>query len=455
MSTNHVKDRFKSMPEGMTLDLAIVEAERCLLCHDAPCSKACPADTEPGEFIRKFRLKNYTGAMRTIKTNNILGAACGVLCPTERLCEKECSAIMMSAEKAEGRDRAVRIGDLQRFIVEHGRSMGFQPLHVDGDAEGKVAVVGSGPAGLSCAGELAKMGYKVTVFEARSEPGGVLRYGVVPFRCDNDFIGKEIDDVKSLGVEIKCKSPIEGRAEAEGLLKKGFDAVFMGPGLWAAHTVKADTADLKGRWSSVDFLSAVRDGRLDSLAAEFKGKSVAVVGGGSVAMDCVEAAIRLDTAEVNLLYRRSYTQMPAEEEERIEALRSGVNFHILNQPVDFITDASGRLTGAKLIRTRLGEPDDSGRRRPVDVAGSEWVMPVDIFIEAIGNKAPEDSPSWYPGVKVDGKNLIVAEEDTGATSVPGIFAGGDIVRGPALVVEAVADGKKAAAAIDDYIRNGK
>ena len=453
MSINTVKDRFSAMPKGMTLDRAIVEAERCLLCHDAPCSQACPADTKPGEFIRKFRFRNHTGAMRTIKSNNMLGGACGVLCPTERLCEKECSAIMISDERADGSDRPVDIGGLQRFIVEHGRKMGFQPLEVTGDGSGKVAVVGSGPAGLSCAGELAQAGYDVTVFESRPEPGGVLRYGVVPFRCDTDFINAEIEDVKSLGVTIECSSPIQGAGAAEKLLDDGFDAVFLGTGLWDAHALTEKGPGLKNRYSSVEFLAAVRDGSLEKLAGEFRGRKVAVIGGGSVAMDCVEAAIRLDTDEVNLVYRRSFTQMPAEEEERIAALNSGVNFFILNQPLDYVLDNDGAIKALKLIRTRLGDPDSSGRRRPVEIPGTEWDMAADIVIVAIGNKSTEDSPSWYPSVKTDKDNLVVADEKSGATSVPGIFAGGDIVRGPALVVEAVADGKKAAAAIDAYIRS--
>jgi glutamate synthase (NADPH/NADH) small chain len=361
---------------------------------------------------------------------------------------------MASDENSSGNDSAIQIGDIQRFIVEHGREIGFQPLAVeDTGVSGKVAVVGSGPSGLSCAAELAKVGYKVTIFEALAEPGGVLRYGVVPFRCDSEFVGRELDDVRALGVEIKCNSPIKGSGAAENFLSEGFEAVFVGPGLWDAFGLKDGSADIDGCYSSVDFLSSLRDERFETIVPGFKGKTVAVIGGGSVAMDCVEAAIRMETKDVNLIYRRSYTQMPAEEDERIEALQSGVNFLILHQPVDFITDDNGKLTGLKLVRTRLGEPDDSGRRRPEMIEGTDWDMPVDIVIEAIGNKAPDDSPDWYPGVKVDGKKLIIADEETGATSVPGIFAGGDIVRGPALVVEAVQDGKKAAVAIDKYLRN--
>jgi len=453
MGINDVKDRFKQMPPGMNMDQAIVEAERCLLCHDAPCSKACPAGTEPGEFIRKLRLKNVTGAIRTIKSNNILGGACGVLCPTAELCEQACSAMMMSDENPGGSDKAIRIGDIQRFLVEHSREIDFRPVEVeDSGVSGKIAVVGSGPAGLSCAAELAKLGYKATIFEALAEPGGVLRYGVVSFRCDTDFVEKEIADVKALGVEIKCNTIIEGKAAAEDLLTKGFDAVFMGPGLWGAHALQDNSSDINGCYSSVEFLASIRNDKFDEVIAEFSGKTVAVIGGGSVAMDCVEAAARLDTKDVNLIYRRSYTQMPAEEIERIEALQHGINFYILNQPTEFLTEGN-KITGLKLVRTRLGESDESGRRRPVSIDGSEWDMPADIVIEAIGNKAVETSPEWYPNVKLDGRKLIVADKETGATSVPGIFAGGDIVRGPALVVEAVQDGKVAAKAIHEYLSN--
>jgi len=451
MGMSDVKDRFKQMPPGMNMDQAIVEAERCLLCHDAPCSKSCPAGTEPGEFIRKLRFRNITGAIRTIKSNNILGGACGVLCPTAELCELACSAKMFSDENPGGSDRPIRIGDIQRFLVEHSREIDFHPVEVDDlGVSGNIAVVGSGPAGLSCAAELAKMGYKATIFEALPEPGGVLRYGVVPFRFDNDFTEKEIADVTDLGVEIKCNSPIEGKAGAEELLTKGFDAVFMGPGLWGAHALQDDSADIDGCYSSVDFLASIRNEKFDEIAKKFSGKTVAVIGGGSVAMDCVEAAARLDTADVNLIYRRSYTQMPAEEIERIEALQHGINFYILHQPTEFLKDGN-KLTGLRLVRTKLGEPDESGRRRPELLEGTEWDMPADIVIEAIGNKAVDESPDWYPNVKVDGRKLIVADSETGATSVPGIFAGGDIVRGPALVVEAVQDGKVAARAIHKYL----
>lgn len=361
---------------------------------------------------------------------------------------------MVSEANPGGSEGPIQIGALQRFLVEHGRKIGFQPL-IPGtpNQEAQVAVVGSGPAGLSCGAELARAGYPVTIFETRPEPGGVLRYGVVAYRCDREFLEGELADVKSLGVEFKCDHPIEGPAAAEALLKQGFQAVFLGPGLWAAHTLNSRNQPVQGLYSSVEYLAALREGRFDELVPRFQGKTVAVIGGGSVAMDCVESAVRLDAADVYLIYRRSYTQMPAEEDERIEALQAGVHYLLLHQPLEYLTDGKGGLGGIKLARTRLGSPDDSGRRRPETIEGSDWDMPVDIVIEAIGNKAPEESPQWYPNVKVDGRQLVVANPETGATSVPGIFAGGDIVRGPALVVNAVQDGKNAAKAIVRYLQS--
>jgi NADPH-dependent glutamate synthase beta subunit-like oxidoreductase len=436
-------DHFKQMNKGFDFGQALAEVDRCLLCHDAPCSKACPAETDPAGFIRKFRFRNITGAIRTIKQNNILGGACGVLCPTAELCEKECSAT--------GIGRPIAIGKIQRFLVEHAREMDFSVFEKTDPRPEKIAVVGSGPAGLSCAAELAKDGYQVTIFEARKEPGGVLRYGVVSYRFDLDFLAAEMADIKNLGVEFKCSSPITRQTGAEDLLKNGFQAVFLAPGLWDAVSLKDREASIEGLYSSVQYLEGLRDGRLASFAEEIANKTVAVIGGGSVAMDCVESAVRLGAKDVYLVYRRSYTQMPAEEEERIEALQAGIHFLLLNQPKDFVVDENGCIKGLKLVRTALGDLDASGRRSPVNIEGSEWVLDTDVVIEAIGNKTEDQSPDWYPNIKLNAKNLIQAEEGTGGTSVPGIFAGGDIVRGPSLVVNAVQDGKVAARAIKAYL----
>ena len=445
-------DKFKKMSKGLDLAQAITEADRCLLCHDAPCSDACPANTRPAEFIRKLRFKNITGAIRTIKENNILGGACGVLCPTAQLCEEKCSAMFKSQNRPEGADHPIQIGKIQRFLIEHSWDLGFKVFEKPQTRSEKIAVMGSGPGGLSCAAELAKDGYQVTVFEAKPEPGGVLRYGVVSYRFDMRFLEKEMEDIQSLGIKFECNSAIRGKNGAEKLLQDGFDAVFLAPGLWAASSIKPAGKDIDGLFSSVDYLAGLRDGRFEEIEQKIQNKTVAVIGGGSVAMDCVESAVRLDAKDVYLVYRRSYSQMPAEADERIEALETGVHFLLLNQPVDYLTDDQNRLTGLKLARTCLAEPDASGRRRPEAIKGSEWLMAADVVIEAIGNIAAADSPEWYPNVEVDDKKLIKADAETGKTSVDGIFAGGDIVRGPALVVQAVQDGKLAASAIKEYLQ---
>jgi NADPH-dependent glutamate synthase beta subunit-like oxidoreductase len=441
-------DKFKEMSRGLDLAQAIAEADRCLLCHDAPCSEGCPADTQPAEFIRKFRFKNITGAIRTIKENNILGGACSVLCPTARLCEEKCSAMFKSQNRPEGADSPIQIGKIQRFLIEHSWDRNIEIFEKPAARREKVAVVGSGPGGLSCAAELAKDGYQVTVFEARSEPGGVLRYGVVSYRFDMDFLEHEMKDIKALGVKFQCNTAVTGEQSVEKLLQDGFEAVFLAPGLWEAASIKSTGRDIDGLFSSVNYLSALRDGRFKEMEKKIQGKTVAVIGGGSVAMDCIESAVKLEAKDVYLIYRRSYSQMPAEADERIEALEAGVHFLLLNQPLDYVTDDQNRLTGLKLVRTRLEEPDESGRRRPELIEDSEWIMDTDVVIEAIGNIAPEDSPQWYPNVHIDDKKLIKVDSESGKTSVDGIFAGGDIVRGPALVVQAVQDAR----AITEYLK---
>jgi NADPH-dependent glutamate synthase beta subunit-like oxidoreductase len=432
---------------GFDIDQAVTEANRCLLCYDPPCSKACPAQTDPGTFIRKLRLRNVTGAIRTIKENNILGGACGILCPTARLCEKECSAC--------GIDRPIKIGKIQSFLVEHGRKAGIKATPAPAPAQPqKVAVIGSGPAGLACAATVARAGHPVTVFESREKPGGVLRYGVPSFRFPDALLDHELADLRELDIEIRCSSPIAGKGAAEKLLKTGYKAVFVGCGLWDAAPLH-DGPRPPEVSASIDFLAAFRDCKQADLKKSVQGKVVAVIGGGSVAIDCARVALALGARDVYLIYRRSFSQMPAEVDERLEALDEGIHFLVLNQPTGYQTDTRGRLTGVKLVRTTLGEPDADGRRRPVEIKGSEWVQEAGFVVEAIGNRAPAAAFDAMPSAARTRSSLLKADEKTGKTSVPGLFAGGDIVRGPALVVEAIRDGKAAGNAIIASLKGGK
>ncbi len=359
---------------------------------------------------------------------------------------------MRSEGHPEDKEQPIQIGKIQQFLIEHSWQMGFNVLKKGEPKQGKVAIVGSGPAGLSCAAELAQAGYSATVFEAKADAGGMLRYGVVPFRFDLEFLGKEIADIKALGVKFKFNTKIEGPESAEKLLKEGYDAVFLATGLWSGIKLMSGNMKYQGLYDAVDYLSGLRDGRLEQIHQTIEGKVVAVLGGGATAMDCVESAKRLGAKDVYLIYRRSFLQMPAEKSERIQAMNAGIHFLFLNQPLEYVAD-NNSITGLKIAQTVLGEADESGRRKPVAVPDSEWILETDVIIEAIGNKAEEKSPESYPNVKVNEKKLVIVDAKTGETSVKGIFAGGDIVRGPALVVKAVQDGKNAAKAIINQLGN--
>ena len=428
------------MEKGLTLTLAMEEASRCLLCFDAPCSQACPAGTDPGRFIRKLRFRNVTGAIRTIKENNPFGWTCGAVCPTAKLCELACSRTAI--------DRPIQIGKVQRFIVEHGWLMGFSPIKkTDKTGKGKVAVIGSGPAGLTCARELTLQGYEVTVFEKKKQAGGNLRYGIPPFRLSEEGLSKEIDEIVSLGVTIKTNTPIEGKDGLKKLKNEGYQAVFVSTGLWNPIRLGIDGSDLTGVMSATEFLGNMRTGKASEMESLIQNKVVAVIGGGSVAMDAAQWAKKIGAKDVYVLYRRSYTEMPAEEKEKIQSLNDGIHFLILTQPVKYVGD--GTLKGIVCRRTRLGDPDDSGRRRPEEIPDSDFELPFDVAIEALATQ-PEPALKEMAELSWD-KNTISASDTSLQTSTPWVFAGGDIVRGPALVVEAVADGKKAAQAIVEHL----
>ena len=431
---NPIEKRFDST-------LAAEEASRCLLCFDAPCSKGCPAGTDPGTFIRKLRFKNLRGAVRTIKENNPFGWTCGEICPTERLCELECSRTSI--------DRPIQIGKLQSFLVEYGWMTGFSPINKVAASKARIAILGSGPAGLACARELAKKAYIVTVFEKREKPGGNLRYAIPDFRLEEEKVNREISEIQALGVEIKVNTTLESLGGVDGLIKDEFEAVFLSPGLWNPKRLEIDGAHLEGVYTATEFLEAFRAGKDSIFKDKIMGKTVAVIGGGSVAMDVAETALRLGPGDVYIIYRRSYQQMPAEERDKMRALQNGAHFQILSQPIQYM--GNSRLTAIRCRRTSLGDPDGSGRRQPKEISGSEFEIKVDFAIEALATEAEpslEESEKSFQWTK---NGLIEISDETCGTSRLGVFAGGDIIRGPALVVEAVADGKKAAQAIADYL----
>lgn len=426
----------------MNISQAVNEASRCLLCHDAPCSKACPAGTDPARFIRKLRLKNTTGAIRTIKSNNILGGVCGRLCPSARLCEKECVA--------KGLDNPIRIGEIQSAIVEHSWDIKFRSLERPVATKDKIAIVGAGPSGLSCAASLVKDGYQITIFEEKPKAGGVLRYGIPEHRLPSSYLESELEDLKYLGVEIRLSSPIKGQTSINKLFTDGFRAIYLAVGLWQPM-ISGKGNSIGGVMNAQNFLYSLRTENFAKTKELIKGKKIAVIGGGSVAIDCAMSAAEHGAKDVCIIYRRSYMEMPAEGDEKKSAMERGICFHLLNRPVDYVADNSQNLKAIKLIRTTLGNLDTSDRRVPEDVVGSEWELPVHMCIEAIGSQAPSELPHWYPMVTVTKNLLIQINTETGETSFNGIFAGGDIVHGPALIVEAVADGKLAANSIRKYL----
>jgi len=420
-----------------TLDRALVEANRCLLCFDAPCNKGCPANTEPGTFIRKLKLRNIKGAVATVKNNNILGGICGALCPTSNLCEKECSATPI--------DRPVQIGKLQKFLVDYGRVIKFNPLEKKKPGNIKIAVIGSGPSGLSCATELAKHGFRADIFESRRKPGGMLRYLIPGYRLNETFLDKEIKDVVSLGVNIKCNFPVRTGKDLKKLFGSGYKAVYIATGTWQTQGLGLKS-NFKGFYEAGGFLKKCKGKGFAGMVKVLKNRTVCVIGGGDTAVNTAETAKRFGAKDVSIIYRRSFLQMPGSEKEKISALKSGINFLILTQPLKYLS-VKGKISGIEVVRNKLGAPDASGRPRPVPVKNSRHTIHTDIVIEAIGFKPAGSNKSLFSELKLSKKELIIVDEKTGKTNQKNVYAGGDITRGPALIVEAVADGKRAAETI--------
>ncbi|MBA3066192.1 FAD-binding protein, partial [bacterium] len=364
------------MKKGYTLTQAQNEAARCLLCHDAPCSRDCPASTDPATFIRKMSLRNIKGAIRTIKKNNILGGVCGAVCPTEMLCEKACSAT--------GIDRSINIGKLQRFLVEHGWETGFNPLDRKKKNNVRVAVVGSGPAGLSCAATLAGEGFSVTVFEARPEAGGMLRYAIPEYRLNKEFLARELRDIIALGVEIKLNSPIKDKG-VESLLKQGYSSVFIATGIWQGKKPSIPGADLGNITTAIEFLTSLRSGKISKISALIKNKNVAVMGGGAVAMDCAATCKIMGAKKAYVIYRRTEKEMPANPAE-VQMARD--NFVIIKPQTTVLKflGKSGKVAGLKGVELDWIKPNNFLSSNLREVPGTEFNLLIDFFIFATGLK---------------------------------------------------------------------
>jgi glutamate synthase (NADPH/NADH) small chain len=442
-STNFLEVSF-----GFDDDRSLIESQRCLDCKTPYCVDGCPVGIDIPGFIKLVIDGNYVGAVQKIREANYLPAICGRVCPQETQCEELC----VLGKKL----TPVAIGKLERFVADYEmRHNLFQPPALPEKRAEKVAVVGSGPAGLTCAAELAKRGYGVTIFEALHAVGGVLRYGIPEFRLPKEILDLETERIKALGVEITTNFVIGRTATIDELFDEwGFKAIFLATGAGTPTFMGIPGENLSGVYSANEFLTRV------NLMGAYRfpendtpirvGKQVAVIGGGNTAMDAVRTAKRLGAEKAYLIYRRSRQEMPAREEEIHHAEQEGIEFVLLTNPIRILGDENTWVSGVECQRMELGEPDESGRRRPVPVKGSEFILPVQTLIEAIGQKPNPIIQSTTPGLETSKRGTVVTN-DAQATSRPGIFAGGDLSRGGATVILAMRDGKQAAAAIHEYL----
>ena len=434
---------------GYNIDEAKEEAERCLNCKNAQCIKGCPVSINIPGFIAQVKDGNIEEAYKVISESSALPAVCGRVCPQESQCEGKC----IRGFKGE----AISIGKLERFVADYARENGIKPVVTAEKKNKKVAVIGSGPSGLTCAGDLAKMGYDVTIFEALHEPGGVLVYVIPEFRLPKkSVVASEIENVKALGVKIETNVIIGKSLTIDQLLEEeDFDAVFIGSGAGLPRFMGIPGENANGVFSANEYLTrsnlmkAFRDD-YDTPIARFK--KVAIVGGGNVAMDAARTALRLG-AEVHIVYRRSEAELPARAEEVHHAKEEGIIFDLLTNPTEIIADDNGWVKGMKCVKMQLGEPDASGRRSPEVIPGSEFVMDLDAVIMSLGTSPNPLISSTTKGLEINKRKCIVASEDTGATSKTGVYAGGDAVTGAATVILAMGAGKAAAKGIDEYLSN--
>ena len=448
---------FMEVTTGYTEEVAIDEALRCLNCKHMPCVSGCPVNIHIPEFIRKIKEGDFEGAYQIISLSSSLPAVCGRVCPQETQCESKC----VRGIKGE----PVGIGRLERFVADwHNAHSEKSPEPVPSNGH-KVAIVGSGPSGLTCAGDLAKKGYKVSVFEALHTTGGVLVYGIPEFRLPKAIVQKEVDNLVAMGVDIETNMVIGKTLTIDELFGMGYEAVFVGSGAGLPNFMGIPGESLKGVYSANEFLTrsnlmkAYKD---DPVTPISKGGKVAVVGGGNVAMDAARTALRLGAEKVYIVYRRSMEELPARKEEVEHAIEEGIEFKLLNNPVEILgyhnpddrrDPKNGCVTGVKCIKMELGEPDANGRRRPMPIEGSEFVLDVDTVVMSIGTSPNPLIKSTTAGLEVNKHGGIIVEENTGATTKEGVYAGGDAVTGAATVISAMGAGKVAAKAIDKYLQN--
>ena len=440
---------FEEVCYGYNKEEAMEEAVRCIHCKNARCIQGCPVSIDIPEFIGKVKEGNIKEAYQIISHSSALPAVCGRVCPQESQCEGKC----VRGIKGE----PVSIGKLERFVADWAREQGIKPETEEEKNGHKVAVIGSGPAGLTCAGDLARIGYDVTIFEALHKAGGVLSYGIPEFRLPKDkVVAAEIENVKALGVKIETNVIIGKSVTIDELLdEEGFEAVFIGSGAGLPMFMGIPGENANGVFSANEYLT--RNNLMKAFREDYdtpiaKGKKVAVVGGGNVAMDAARTALRLG-AEVHIVYRRSEEELPARREEVHHAKEEGIIFDLLTNPVEILVDENEAVRGIRCIRMELGEPDASGRRRPVPIEGSEFEIEVDTVIMSLGTSPNPLISSTTAGLDTNKRKCIVAKEENGQTSKEGVFAGGDAVTGAATVILAMGAGKAAAKGIDEYIKS--
>ena len=439
---------FQEVTLGYTEEQAVEEANRCLGCKNPKCVEGCPVNVRIPEFIKKIQERDFKAAHDIIFSTNALPAVTGRVCPQESQCESKC----VRGIKGE----PVAIGRLERFVADWNNSQPDQ--HISGQKEKngiKVAVVGSGPAGVTCATDLAREGYSVTIFEALHTPGGVLVYGIPEFRLPKDLVAYSIKKLEILGVEIMTNMVIGRVLTIDELFEMGYRAVFVGSGAGLPMFMNIPGESLKGVMSANEYLTRTNLMKAYTEEADtpiIKSKAVAVVGGGNVAMDAARCAIRLGAEHVYVVYRRGEAEMPARAEEKHHAKEEGIEFKTLCNPVEIVGDETGRVCGVKCVRMELGEPDASGRRRPIEVPDSEFLLDVDTVIMSLGTSPNPLIRSTTPGLETNRKGCLIVGEDE-MTTREGVFAGGDAVPGAATVILAMGAGKKGAAAIDAYLKN--